>query len=131
MRLRGAIAIFFALVLSIPAVAQGVGQRRAPRQATGQVQRQVAPIVTPRNYTVLELHRIDPALVADIFGGSVIYNTTAGAGRTGGGTGSGYGYGSGARTGGRGDYDTSSYGTNRSSGTRTGGRSSSFSDIYR
>ncbi len=131
MRIRGAIAIFFALLLSLPAVAQGIGQRRAPRQATGQIQRQVAPVVTPRNYTVIKLHRIDPALVADIFGGSIIYNTTAGGGGAGGSTDSGYGYGSGARTGGRGNYDTSSYGTNRSSGTRAGGRSSSFSDIYR
>ncbi len=82
----------------------------------------------PRNYQVVPLKRIDPALVADIFGGSVIWGTSGG-GDSGYGSSSSSGYGrSSSSSYGSSDYgsSSSSRSSSRSSSSRSSSRSSSY-----
>jgi len=109
MKLQFVAAIIVSLLIAVPSFAQGQGYPQGNAK-TGQT------------IVVIELNRISPALVAEIFGGTVIYNTPSGSrGRGGyGDTSSGQNYNRNPRTTGRNRYNatgTSSLG--RGSGSRS------------
>jgi len=81
----------------------------------------------PRNYQVVPLKRIDPALVADIFGGSVIWGTSGGSGGYGSSGSSSSGYG---RSSSSSDYGSSSSRSSSSRSSSSSSRSSSRSSSY-
>lgn len=117
--------------LGMPGMGGGLGAGRGRSSrfgAMGTSTRSTLEEEGPRNYQVVPVRRIDPALVADIFGGDVIYGDSGS---------SDSGYGSSSSSSGYGRSSSSDYGSSssrssrsssssRSSGSSRSSRSSSY-----